>query len=90
MTLQSGYGALGDHPELIERYRVWQQALRDWGDTQASADAFYRVSELIEENPFLDVAGFEAVLDWIHVRAYPDASKRPARLQASERVSILE
>ena len=36
------------------------------------------------------VTGFEAVLELLHVRAYPDARTRPPRLHTGELQSILE
>jgi hypothetical protein len=68
----------------IQLYRDWQDALRDYGDTQVATDRFFELCKLIEADPFLDAQGFTAVLERLHVQAYPNASTRPARLTAGD------
>ena len=77
-------------PTVIELYRDWQSALRDYGCTHVATDAFFELAKLIEADPFLDVQGFTAVLDRLHRQAYPEAKSRPPRLHTGELQSILE
>ena len=74
----------------VELYRRWQDALARYGVTDVAADLFLELCRHIEQDPCLDVEGFEAVLEQLHVRAFPNASTRPPRLTAGEIVSILE
>ena len=69
---------------LIEAYGDWQTALRDHGCTAHAEGIFFELCSLIEADPFLDVQGFEAVLERLHDLAYPVASTRPPRLYAHE------
>ena len=74
----------------IAAYREWQEQLERHGCTDVAADLFLELCRHIEADPCLDVEGFEAVLEQLHVRAYPDARTRPPRLTAGELQSILE
>ena len=74
----------------IQTYLEWQQALARHGCTPYAMDLFLELCRHIETNPCLDVEGFEAVLEQLHVWAYPEARTRPPRLTAGELQSILE
>ena len=75
---------------VIAKYCEWQDQLRDHGVTHVATDAFFELCKVIEENPFLDVQSFEAVLERLHVRAYPNASTRPPRLTAGDLPDLRE
>ena len=76
--------------DAIALYRSWQAALRDYGVTDVAGDLFLELCRHIEQDPCLDVEGFEAVLEQLHVRAFPNASTRPPRLHTGELQSIFE
>ena len=50
----------------------------------------WQLCKHIESDPFLDTQGFEAVLEQLHVQAYPQAATRPPRLIAGDLPSIFE
>jgi hypothetical protein len=76
--------------DLVETYLRWQQLLARYGATELANDAFLQLADQIERDPFLDSRGFEAVLDRLHVAAFPNASTRPPRLQAEQLETFLE
>ena len=49
--------------DKVELYRQWQDALARYGDTRVATDLFFELTKQIEASPFLDVQGFEAVLE---------------------------
>ena len=49
-----------------------------------------KLADQIEADPFLDVDGFERILDRLHVKAFPDAKTRPPRLYAHELEDVRE
>jgi hypothetical protein len=70
--------------EIVELYRDWQHMLARYGDGQAAFDVFFKRCNRIEEDPCLDNEGFQAALERLHCKAYPDAATRPTRLIGAE------
>ena len=61
------------------------------GRLESSAEAnHWQLCNHIESDPFLDTQWFEAVLEQLHVQAYPQAATRPPRLIAGDLPSIFE
>ena len=67
-----------------------ETSLARWGDGHIASDLFYQLAKQIEICPFLDVQGFEAVLDQLHVQAFPDATARPTRPTAGDLIDPRE
>ena len=74
----------------VELYRRWQELLARYGDADVTTDAFSGSLIRSEADPFLDVDGFERILDQLHVKAFPDAKTRPPRLYAHELEDVRE
>ena len=74
----------------IALYRDWQDALARYGVTDVATDLFWQLCKHIESDPFLDGQGFEAVLEQLHVQAYPQAATRPPRLTAGDLPDLRE
>ena len=76
--------------DAIGRYKVWQELLQRHGDTDVATDAFFALCNVVDEDPNLQIAGFERGLERLHQAAYPIASSGRPRANAHELEDIRE